>query len=244
MPNPKANESKDDFIDRCMSDSEAVEDFPEEDQRFAFCNSKWDERSMKGNIEKRVLKINFEVRKNDDGTKKLVGMPIVYERDSEDFGWFIERIAKGAATEALKNSDVRLLYGHNADSLLPLGRTSAGTLRAIETDAGVEIEADPPDTQFAKDMIHSIERGDIQDMSFGFTVSDDEWSMKDGSELRTITKFKEIYDFSYVAFPAYPDTTAATRSFDLYKKNSVDSGVNIEDENLEIELLSMRARRL
>jgi HK97 family phage prohead protease len=199
---------------------------------------------MNKDLEKRVIKVKFEVRDNGEGGKKLVGMPIVYERDSEVLYWFTESIARGAAKNALKNSDIRLLYGHNDNSVLPLARTSAGTMTVRETKDGVEMEADPPDTQFANDLIVAIERGDIQDMSFGFTVSDAEWSTKNELDHRTITEIAEIFDFSYVAFPAYPDTTAATRSFDKHKEEIAQRGVNIEDENLDIELLSMRARRL
>lgn len=243
MPNPKKNESKSDFIERCMSDGEAVESFPDEKQRLAFCNSQWDNKGERMKPEKRSLKVKFEVREKD-GQKKLVGMPIVYEKNSEDLGWFTESIRTGAATNALSKSDPRLLYGHNSDSLLPLARKSAGTLRAIETELGVEIEADPPDTQFARDLIVAIERGDIQDMSFGFTVNNDSWSLRDGKEHREIIQFDEIFDFSYVTYPAYNDTSAATRSFDKYKKENANNGADIEGENLEIELLSMRAGRI
>jgi hypothetical protein len=41
MPNPVSGESWREFIARCMSDSEAVQDFPETDQRLAFCYAQW-----------------------------------------------------------------------------------------------------------------------------------------------------------------------------------------------------------
>ena len=170
---------------------------------------------MKGKKEVRAGKIQFRVIEKDD-RKILTGTPIVYNKNSEDMG-FIESIKPGASTEALKRSDPRLLYGHNSDTLLPLARKSAGTLKIVEDKSGVHIEADPPDTQFARDMITSIERGDIQDMSFGFTIKDDKWETKDGRDHRTITEFDEIFDFSFVAFPAYPDTTVAMRSLEQYK---------------------------
>lgn len=194
-------------------------------------------------VEKRVLKVDFRAVE-EDGKRKFVGMPIVYDRVSENLGWFTETIAKGAASEALRSSDPRALYGHNSDSLLPLGRKSAGTLRAIETDAGVEIEVDPPDTQFARDLATAIERGDIQDMSFAFTVADDEWSTRDGKEHRTVTKIKELFDFSFVAYPAYSDTTVALRSLDAHKKDleikAEDRATTAEDEDLEIDLITIR----
>ena len=46
MPQPNANELKDDFLTRCMGDEEAISDFPDNDQRYAVCNSLWDESRM------------------------------------------------------------------------------------------------------------------------------------------------------------------------------------------------------
>lgn len=46
MPQPSANENKEEFISRCMGDEEAVNDFPDEAQRFAVCSSKWEESKM------------------------------------------------------------------------------------------------------------------------------------------------------------------------------------------------------
>lgn len=40
MPDRRDNESKDDFVARCMSDPEAKESFPDHDQRLAFCFDK------------------------------------------------------------------------------------------------------------------------------------------------------------------------------------------------------------
>jgi HK97 family phage prohead protease len=42
MPSPGPTESEDEFISRCMSDEEAMADFPDEDQRYAVCISKWE----------------------------------------------------------------------------------------------------------------------------------------------------------------------------------------------------------
>ena len=46
MPQPNANELKDDFLTRCMGDEESISDFPDNDQRYAVCNSLWDESRM------------------------------------------------------------------------------------------------------------------------------------------------------------------------------------------------------
>ncbi|SDE21065.1 HK97 family phage prohead protease [Desulfuromonas thiophila] len=169
---------------------------------------------MENKIERRAFDI--KVRAAENGEKKLVGMPIVYNRSSENMGFF-EYIAPGAAAEALKTSDALLLYGHESKTLLPIARQSSGTLRAIETDQGVEIEADPPrKNAFVDALLESIERGDVREMSFGFTVLEDEWSDLDkDTPVRTVRKIGKLYDFSYVVFPAYLDAKAGIRDVGL-----------------------------
>lgn len=45
MPKPRAGESRDDFLGRCMGDPEALADYPDNAQRFAVCNVFWDEKT-------------------------------------------------------------------------------------------------------------------------------------------------------------------------------------------------------
>lgn len=44
MPSPRKGENKDDFLQRCMIDSEAKNTFPDEKQRYAFCISQLEEK--------------------------------------------------------------------------------------------------------------------------------------------------------------------------------------------------------
>ena len=46
MPLPNKNETKDDYLQRCMADSEMDKYDPE--QRYAVCNSYWKEEKLKG----------------------------------------------------------------------------------------------------------------------------------------------------------------------------------------------------
>ena len=160
---------------------------------------------------------NISLRNDDGGDRMMVGTPIVYGQRSEDLG-FYEFVLPGAAADAIKTSDARALYGHNSKSLLPLGRQSAGTLRLTERTNGVFMELDPPKKNpFVDALIESIERGDIREMSYGFHVLEDAWTDLDKeTPTRTIIKLKEIRDVSYIAFAAYPQTTAGVRSRDDY----------------------------
>ena len=43
LPTPEQNESFEEFIDRCMDDDEAKEEFPRPNQRLAVCITQWDD---------------------------------------------------------------------------------------------------------------------------------------------------------------------------------------------------------
>lgn len=44
MPKPGKKESKKDYISRCMGDEETNKKYPDQKQRYAVCNSLWDQK--------------------------------------------------------------------------------------------------------------------------------------------------------------------------------------------------------
>lgn len=181
-----------------------------------------------------------------DKPPMLVGYAARFNEWSEDLGWFRERIKPGAFKKALMSSDIRALYNHDSNQL-PLGRTPK-TLRVEEDSKGLKVEIDLPDTQPARDLQTSIRRGDITQMSFGFTVAEngDEWLEKDGEIKRTITEIKELFDVSPVVFPAYPSTRISVRTSEkvdeIRKKSAETGGVTAEEQTLrEYEQLKTMA---
>ena len=177
------------------------------------------ERAGKDDVELRVFPTELRVARKDDGAlPKIEGYAAVFNSDSEDMG-FIERIKGGAFNGALKISDARALFNHDPNYIL--GRQSNGTLTLTEDKKGLHMSVQPPDTQLVRDMILTpIERGDITQQSFGFTVESDSWSGLDTDKpTRTIEKVRELYDVSPVTFPAYQDTQVALRSLEAAKKD-------------------------
>ena len=164
------------------------------------------------NIERRTLTVAPEVRAvNDDGSIPMAGHAALFNSLSEDLGGFVEVIAPGAFKRTIKNNtDTRLLLNHDANFVL--ARTKSGTLRLAEDERGLYVEADMAPTSYARDLSILMERGDVNQMSFGFYVVRDHWGqMPDGVPLRTIQEAK-VFDVSVVAFPAYPATEASLRS--------------------------------
>lgn len=174
-----------------------------------------------------------ELRLVQDGkTRRIVGHAAVFNSPSEDLGGFIEQVAQGAFTDALITSDCRALVNHNPDRVL--GRTKSGTLRLWEDSKGLAVDINPPDAQWARDMLVSIERGDISGMSFGFRVGRDRWESIDGISRRTILKIDELFDVSLVTYPAYPETDAALRSLARWSGRAGNSLVEVYSKKVEL----------
>lgn len=154
----------------------------------------------------------------DGEPRRIVGHAAVFDALSRDLGGFRERIDPGAFTETIANDDIVAMFNH--DPNLVLGRTSAGTLRLREDSVGLMIEIDPPDTVFARDLMVSIERGDISGMSFTFRVGrgDDSIAVVGDKVTRTLHKV-QAFDVSPVTLPAYPDTNVGVRSVALWMEN-------------------------
>jgi len=192
-------------------------------------------------IERRAW-AQLELRQADDSDRPvLVGYAAVFNRKSEDLGGFREIVAPGAFRRSLENgADVRALIDH--DPSLVLGRTKAGTLRLQEDDHGLRAEIVLPDTQYAADLLASIRRGDVDQMSFGFRTVSDEWRTEDGEPVRTL-KEVELFDVSVVTYPAYPDTTVATRSLDAWRSHHREAvAAELERRRAELELIEIAQR--
>lgn len=168
--------------------------------------------------ERRTL--SFPTRGFDVGAPTATGLLIeghaaVFDRLSEDLGGFRERIARGAFRKVLTRSpDVRLLINHNSD--LILARTASGTLTLREDPRGLFISGEAGDTSYARDLRVAMQRGDVSQCSFAFTVGSETWAIeKVGGEdvnVATIREIRDLFDVSVVTVPAYPQTDATIRS--------------------------------
>lgn len=170
--------------------------------------------NMPEGYESRNYSSAVEIRQADDGKATLVGLAAVFERLSENLGGFREQIMPGAFDDA-DMSDVRGLFNHDANFVL--GRTRSDTLELEITKKGLRFEIDLPDTQTIRDLVLGpIQRGDVDQSSFGFIVAPGGASFdenEDGVLIRTITKFQRIFDVSPVTFPAFQDTVVSEASF-------------------------------
>lgn len=184
-------------------------------------------------IERRYVSASdLEVRADDDSFMTR-GHAATFN-EPYDLGPFDEQIDPSAFDRSMKESDVRALWNH--DSSVVLGRTKSGTLRLAKDDVGLLSEIDFPVSATAQR--EAIERGDVDQMSFGFRALKDQWEeFEDGRELRTILE-AELFDVSPVAFPANPNTdlSVAKRSRDEWRDlatMTTDDGKEEPDEERE-----------
>ena len=163
-----------------------------------------------GKLETRVVNAHFEMREALAGSgMQFSGYAAVFDSPSEPLP-FTEIIAPGAFKRSLSSrNDVKLLWNHETGTVL--GSTRAGTLQLVEDSTGLKAVATLPDTQAGRDAATLIKRGDVANMSFGFTVpkGGDTWSA-DG-QTRTLNSVR-LFEVSVVGMPAYSSTSASIRS--------------------------------
>jgi uncharacterized protein len=167
--------------------------------------------------EQRTFDVSELRVKREDEKRKIVGHAAVFNVMG-DGGWFREKIAPGAFASSIQSDDVRALFNHDPNFVL--GRNRSGTLKLSEDERGLHIEIEPPDTQVARDLMVSLERGDISQMSFGFEVIKDSWERStegNNLDIRTLEKVR-LWDVSPVTFPFYKETDVAVRSHEEWQK--------------------------
>lgn len=152
--------------------------------------------------------VTTEVRLTGAGTR-IGGYAAKFNTEASGLP-FREMIAPGAFRRSLQSGqDVFLLVNHDT-SAIPLARRSAGTLAVSEDNVGLWIEADlDPANPDAASLLSALKRGDVDKMSFAFTVAPDGQRKADG--LRTLIDL-DLHEVSVVTWPAYGDTTVGMRA--------------------------------
>lgn len=114
MPTPRSGETERQFVDRCMSDEEAKRDFPDNEQRLAFCGSTYRraQKSQETDMpDEQEFTASAAVVKVDDALGLVMGYAIVCNDGGEPYfdvqGDHIpEDAMMKAATDFMLNSRV------------------------------------------------------------------------------------------------------------------------------------------
>jgi hypothetical protein len=156
------------------------------------------------------------------------GEPAIFKIGDEEYREIIDN-------HALDNTDLRdvpFKYNHS-DNIMIMARTRNKTLQLIKDEQGLKIAAELANTTAGRDLYELIKRGDIDKMSFAFTVRSDKYNRQ--TRTRTILDIDKLYDVSAVDTPAYNTTSIAARSF---------LELESEEERKAMEMAELRKRAL
>ena len=164
----------------------------------------------------------FETRE-DGGELKIEGYFAVFNSNYQIFDDLSESVAPGAFDDTL-GDDIRALINH--DSSLVLGRNTAHTLELRQDEHGLwgSITINPND-QDAMNLYARVQRGDVDQCSFGFDILSEDYDVRDDGSVHWSIKKVRLYEVSVCTFPAYEETNVKARSAqrDETKKRSLEA---------------------
>ena len=175
---------------------------------------------------KEIRAFHFEVRadQNEEHGHFLAGTPIVFDART-DLGYCDEIIERGALDNA-DLRDVRFLINHNTD-MIPLARSrnnnenSTMQLEVTEDGMNIRVDLDTENNTEAKSLYSAVERGDLDGMSFMFTVDADSWDdLESDHPTRHIDALGKVFEVSAVTFPAYEQTSISARGLSEALENA------------------------
>ena len=194
---------------------------------------------------KEIRGFNFEVRAEETADGTITGRPIVFGQMT-DLGWYDEVIERGAL-DATDLKDVRLLVNHNVD-MIPLARSRNNTANSTmqlmpdENGMGIRVSLDIENNNDARSLYSAVSRGDIDGMSFMFTVDKDSWDDPDSERpTRHILSIRRVFEVSAVTFPAYSKTSIQARGL----SDALDSAKeSLESERARLREIERRKKKI
>lgn len=183
-------------------------------------------------VMRQVRSVATDFKTREDGEEKRIeGYFAVFNSTYEIAPGMSESIAPGAFSETL-GGDVRALIDH--ESMYVLGRNRANTLELREDERGLwgSILVNPND-QDAINAYSRVERGDVNQCSFGFDIIEEETEVRDDGSIHWTIKKVKLNEVSVCTFPAYAETSIDARKQD-YK--------TIKKREMEVWREEMKAR--
>lgn len=172
---------------------------------------------------RQMRSVASEFKTREDGEEKRIeGYFAVFNSTYDIAPGMSESVAQGSFANTL-GGDIRALIDH--ETMYVLGRNQAGTLELREDAHGLwgSILLNPND-QDAMNLYARVQRGDVNQCSFGFDILSEETDFRDDGTVHwTITEVK-LYEVSVCTFPAYAETSVQAR------KNDYESILKREQE--------------
>lgn len=271
IPKPRANETQDDFISRCMGDDVMNSEYPDQKQRAAVCYSTWRDRKddkmaslfvRKGDTyERQDMPFSefadwFKTHSDDEGNVaddvmiyrdaglKMSGEGIEWVMSDDTIDRDLEKIDQtGWDLKAFKNNPV-LLWGH--DNTRPaigyVEKPKVKDNRLIGKPIFDPEDVDP----FAHMIEQKVKRGTLRAGSVGFKprvveIVEDE---KEAAKCKLIYRKQELREFSICNIPANPNATAIQPQLRAEEPSEDVQELKIEIEELRDELRTVKSMQM
>lgn len=178
----------------------------------------------------------------EDKNKMIIeGKAVTFDEETVLFRYndheYKEIIARGSFDEC-DFSKAFLKYNHS-DNIMAMARVKNETLTIDVRDDGVYIRAHLANTSAGRDLYELVKRGDIDKMSFAFTIGEE--SYDESTYTWTVRKVDTLYDVAAVEMPAYENTQLFARRYDeveASRKQEVEA-LALEKEQL-VNIIRLR----
>ena len=171
---------------------------------------------MNDRTTRQMRSVASEFKTREDGEElRIEGYFAVFNSNYDIWPGASESVAPGAFSKTL-GGDIRALIDH--ETMYVLGRNSAGTLELREDSHGLwgSVLINPND-QDAMNLYARVQRGDVDQCSFGFDILDEETEYRDNGDVHWTIKEVKLYEVSVCTFPAYAETSVQARKDDYQR---------------------------
>ena len=187
------------------------------------------------NEEKLSIQRSYEItyRAKKDNNKKIIqGYAVVFDRWAEVKEWgeyWSECIRKGAFSQSLIENSILALYNHDFNNVLARKDIN---MKLVEEDKGLYFEIELPDTTQANDLYELIDKGIVNQCSFGGFVRKNVWSYDgDGNLLREILDV-DLVEITITPIPVYEVTEAEVKRCREARNNNQNKQINLDFEEI------------
>lgn len=179
---------------------------------------------MADKIEKEIRNWSVRAEAPKEDSRTVEGYAALFDMPSDGLD-FTEIIDRNAFDGVIARSDVFALLNHdNSRGILARSKYGKGSLELSIDERGLKYRFDAPKSALGDELIENLKRGEVNESSFCFDVTDEEWQ-EDGLDDHGYKKFKRIilkignlYDVSPVYSAAYSATTVSLRGKELKEK--------------------------
>lgn len=220
LPVPTNDEAHDEFMPRCMNDEIMQDEFPDEDQRYAVCQTQWEEnKSMK----EKVIKYNTNKAEetDEDRVLRFIGSTEAKDRDEEIIkadGWKLSNYKKNPV----------VLFGHK------YGEPAVAKTKKVwveDKKLMFDIEFPEPEVSSVGDSLFKLySNGFMNATSIGFKPNYDkmEFGEKEGDPRVTYNE-QELLEISLVSVPANPQALLTSKSIEEAKQKDIVDDLEIKE---------------